>query len=264
MLRFAGNIYLFCLLLIIAVSGWCEEPRTILIVSIDALHPSALESSKIPVIRQLMEEGAYTLKGVSTDPPLTLISHTAMLTGLSPEESGKTDNEWSPDNSGISQPTLFDDAKAAGFSTGYFFSKSKLGFLVNAAVDAHELSPDSASYLAEAFIKEKERSFVFLHVSGLDSVGPKYGWLSPEYLEELSFIDDMLGSLIQTVKKRKNYLLIITSDHGGHGKIHGSRDPEDFKLPLIVCSNGKKVRHISNSTYHVKDLRKLVAAFLKE
>ncbi len=43
-----------------------------------------------------MESGTYTLNGRSTDPPKTLIAHTAMFTGLSPEESGKVDNDWTP------------------------------------------------------------------------------------------------------------------------------------------------------------------------
>ena len=54
----------------------------VLIISIDALHPDALHQTKIPTISKLMESGTYTLHGRSTEPPKTLIAHTAMFTGL--------------------------------------------------------------------------------------------------------------------------------------------------------------------------------------
>jgi phosphopentomutase len=75
-------------------------------------------------------------------------------------------------------------------------------------------------------------------------VGPEFGWLSPEYPEELSFIDDYLSTIIETTIERQNYLLIVTSDHAGHGKTHGSDHPEDYRLPLIVCSDTLRLEEI--------------------
>ena len=68
--------------------------ENVLIISIDALHPKALGQKTSTNIYTLMEKGSYTLNGNSTTPPLTLLSHTAMFTGLEPSESGKTDNVW--------------------------------------------------------------------------------------------------------------------------------------------------------------------------
>ncbi len=162
--------------------------KNVVIISIDALHPDALNKTPVPTLQKLMKSGAYTLDGRSTNPPKTLISHTAMFTGMKPAENGKTDNSWKPGQARIDKTTIFNDARSHGFRTGYFYSKKKLGYLVNDAVDMHEWSLDDAIDLAEAFIKTPGRHFVFLHVSGLDFVGPEYGWLSPEYMEELSYI----------------------------------------------------------------------------
>lgn len=87
------------------------------------------------VISTYLTLSTYTLDSRSTEPPKTLIAHTAMLTGLSPEESGKVDNDWIPGETTVKNDTIFDDAKSNGFKTGYFFSKEKLGDLVNNAVD---------------------------------------------------------------------------------------------------------------------------------
>ena len=72
--------------------------KTVIIISIDALHPAALNDRSAPTIYKEMKEGTYTLDGYSTNPPKTLISHTAIFTGLLPAESGKLDNHGSPVN----------------------------------------------------------------------------------------------------------------------------------------------------------------------
>jgi hypothetical protein len=47
----------------------------VLIVSIDALHPDAISAKTTPVINRLMTSGAYTLNGISSDPPRTQGKH---------------------------------------------------------------------------------------------------------------------------------------------------------------------------------------------
>jgi predicted AlkP superfamily pyrophosphatase or phosphodiesterase len=248
-------ILIFCLW---AVASNATSLKNIIIFSIDALHPAALNARATPTIYKEMREGAYTLDGYSTNPPKTLISHTAMFTGLTPEKNGKMDNQWQSGEPTIQRKTIFDNAKRHGFQTGYFYSKEKLGYLVSDAVDVHRLSRDGSIDLAEAFVGKSGRHFVFLHVSGLDFVGPEYGWLSAEYQEELSYIDDYLTPIIRSVKEQKNYLIIITSDHAGHDKIHGSQHPDDYKLPFIIHSDIMKLKNIQNSRYSVADLKDIL------
>jgi predicted AlkP superfamily pyrophosphatase or phosphodiesterase len=239
-----------------------EQLNNVLVISIDALHPDALQQAKIPNLSKLMQSGTYSLDGRSTDPPKTLIAHTAMFTGLTPDENGKLDNDWGPGETTVQKETIFNTARSYGFKTGYFYSKEKLGYLVSDAIDDHEWSRDDAVYSAEAFMNSQGRHFVFLHISGLDIVGPEYGWLSPEYLEELSFIDDYLSSLIALVKERQRYLIVITSDHSGHGKIHGSDHPEDYRLPLIVCSDIVGIKRFQGISFPVTKLKQLLENLL--
>jgi predicted AlkP superfamily pyrophosphatase or phosphodiesterase len=241
---------------------FAESFSNVLIVSIDALHPDALSAKTTPVIYRQMISGAYTLSGTSTDPPLTLISHTAMFTGFGPAESGKSDNNWQPGEPTIAKNTIFNLARSYGFLTGYYYSKEKLGFLVNPAVSDHRFSKDNAVDIAHTFIQKSGNHFVFLHVSGLDEVGPVKGWLSPEYLEELSFIDEMLETLIDTVRQKGDYLIVITSDHAGHGTVHGSNHPDDFKLPFVIVSDRIKTDRFRNIPYRVVDLKPMIENLL--
>ena len=253
-------ILIFCLW---AAASNATSLKTVIIISIDALHPAALNAATTPTIYQEMTEGTYTLDGYSTNPPQTLISHTAMFTGLTPDKNGKMDNQWQSGEPTIQRKTIFDSAKRQGFQTGYFYSKEKLGYLVSNAVDVHRWSREGAIDFAETFVKKPGRHFVFLHVSGLDFVGPENGWLSAEYKEELSYIDDYLTPTIRSVKEQKNYLIIITSDHAGHDKIHGTQHPDDYKLPFIAHSDIVKLKNIQNTRYSVAELKNILDRVLK-
>lgn len=257
----------FLLVSFLAVNGLAGHTQrftNVLIISIDALHPDALKLAKIPTLKRLMQAGEFTLNGHSTEPPKTLIAHTAMFTGLSPGENGKLDNHWVPGDVTIDRETLFDSARRHGFRTGFFYSKEKLGYLVSRSVDVHEWSRDNVVDSAEAFINTPGRHFIFLHVSGLDQVGPQSGWLSTDYLEELSFIDEYLSSLVDHVIGKQNYLVIVTSDHAGHGKIHGSDHAEDYRLPLIVCSDTVDVKRFRGMSFSVTELKPLLENLLEE
>lgn len=223
--------------LLFAMPAFARDVETVLIVSIDALHPDALSEKASPALHALMRSGRYTLAGKSVDPPKTLIAHTAMMTGLTPEESGKQDNDWKPGMPQVARETLFDDAKRRGFRTAFYYAKQKLGYLLSNAVDEHALAPDDGIDMARAFFSKGGRRFVFLHVSGLEDAGTDYGWLSPEYLKALSYIDLELAPLLDDVAKRGSYLIVVTSDHAGHERQHGTSHPDDFRLPLILAAD---------------------------
>jgi predicted AlkP superfamily pyrophosphatase or phosphodiesterase len=251
-----------CVGLLLVVPSFAQEARSVLIVSIDALHPDALGAKTSPTLHALMRPGQYTLAGRSVDPPKTLIAHTAMLTGLSPSENGKQDNEWQTGLMRVEKPTLFNDAKRLGYRTAFYYAKPKLGYLVSEAVDEHALARDDGIDMARAFFRQKGRRLVFLHVSGLEDAGADTGWLSLEYLDELADIDKALAPLLAEVSQRGAYTIIVTSDHAGHDRQHGTQHPEDFKLPLIVASNFSSMPILPSGAWEITGLRKLVRSML--
>ncbi|MEF3255020.1 MAG: alkaline phosphatase family protein, partial [Deferribacterales bacterium] len=88
-----------------------------------------------------------------------------------------------------------------------------------------------------------------------DFIGPKYGWLSNEYIEEFRMIDEDIAPIIQKLLNKKNTTLIITSDHGGHEKIHGSEHPEDYKFPIIIYSDMAGFDDLKDKNYKTSQLR---------
>lgn len=243
--------------LFLAAPVFASEIKTVLIVSIDALHPAALSKKTSPTLDRLMHSGRYTLEGQSVTPPQTLIAHTAMMTGLTPQQSGKQDNDWKPGLPQVARETVFDLAKQRGYQTAYFYAKPKLGYLINAAVDEHALARDDGIDRARVFFGKTGRRFVFLHISGLEDEGVDAGWLSDDYLDELTFIDMMLAPLLDDVAKRGRYLVLVTSDHGGHERQHGTLHPDDFKLPLIMAAS-HALPPLAPGVFPVTELKRLL------
>jgi predicted AlkP superfamily pyrophosphatase or phosphodiesterase len=233
----------------------------LLIVSIDALHPRALDAEVSPTLHALMQGGRYTLEGRSVSPPKTLIAHTAMLTGLTPERSGKLDNDWRPGEPRVGVPTLFDDAKGLGYATAYYFSKTKLGYLVGPGVDTYALAPEDGVALAEAFLRAPGRRFVYLHISGLENAGSRSGWLSEDYLDTLSSIDLALSPLLEVAREGGDYLILVTSDHAGHDREHGTEHPDDYRLPLILAAS-RDLPPLPSGPFPITEVRGLVKGLL--
>lgn len=253
----------FCVIILISCSPKAntDAPHHFIIVSIDALHPSAISEKYSPFIFSLKSKGV-SIQGESIQPPLTLYNHTAMFTGLNTKESGLTFNRWYKGDTPIKHETFFNIAYEKGLNTAYFYSKQNLGYLVTKNIKTHKLSEDSSIADAGIFIESNKNTFTFLHVSGLDFSGKKSGWLSQPYMKEFSKIDSRLRELLSKIIRQKRFVIIITSDHAGHDKIHGSNHPDDSKLPFIFYSDYKKIK--SMKKYRSNDLKKIVENLLEK
>jgi predicted AlkP superfamily pyrophosphatase or phosphodiesterase len=249
-----------CLIFIFLTVSVCfaADYRTVILVSVDALHPDAVSKENSPNIMLLAEKGAYSPFAASANPPKTLIAHTAMLTGLPPKENGKTDNNWQKGEPRVKKPTLLTTAKNKGYRTFLIYSKPRLGYLGNSETDREIFSKEDAVEKTVELLDTAEKQFIFLHISGLDTEGPVSGWMSPAYIDEFRFIDEQLGTLFAKAQKSPSVLIIVTSDHAGHDKIHGSDHPEDLKRPLAVYSSLKKINDIPESALKIDGLKKYI------
>jgi len=58
-----------------------------------------------------------------------------------------------------------------------------------------------------------------------------------------------------------DYIVIVTADHGGHGRGHGADVPEDMTIPVIIYSpsnkNGTELSDVS-----IKDIAPTITSLL--
>ena len=230
----------------------------VIIVSIDGLRPDAIGAFRATTLQRLMREGSYSLSAQTILPSKTLPSHTSMLTGVDVEGHGISWNSDETDEHGhVNVPTVFALAKQAGYTTAAFFSKTKFHHLeVPASLD-HVRSPqgglltgrftwERTVQLVEEYLEQtrKEPNLMFVHIGEPDYAGHIYGWMSQTYGMAVRQADRAVAEIMDEANDRfgaGNYTLIVTADHGGHGRDHGSSDRRDTTIPWIVWGKGVHV-----------------------
>ena len=90
----------------------------------------------------------------------------------------------------------------------------------------------------------EELDILFLDFDHIDHAGHSYGYGPdiPEYLNTIEDVDGYIGWVISAMESRLNFeneewLVIITSDHGGNISGHGGQTIEERTIPIILSSH---------------------------
>jgi predicted AlkP superfamily pyrophosphatase or phosphodiesterase len=224
--------------------------RHVILVSIDGLRPDAIEAFGLKTLQRLMAEGSYTLEASTILPSKTLPSHTSMLTGRTPEGHGITFNREMDSHGVVEVPTIFELARREGLHTAAFYSKAKFRHLDRdqsydyrqapaSNVDnwmATRTVPDAINYM-----RHRSPNLLFVHIGEPDFAGHATGWMSFFYGIATRRADAAVARLLEAADRtygRGNYAVIVTADHGGHDRNHGSDDPRDVTIPWIAWGEG--------------------------
>jgi predicted AlkP superfamily pyrophosphatase or phosphodiesterase len=222
----------------------CQIEHVVLI-SIDGLRPDALEQADTPVLDGLRAAGAYSPRARAVLPSVTLVNHASMLSGMSPEKHGIYWNVNDPELGKVKGPTLFSVAHEAGLSTAMVVGKPKLEHLVLPdSVDTYIYAGFTDSQVLDDALPVIEAGLpdlLFIHLPDVDSAGHAAGWMSLVQILAISHTDGLIGEIVAHLES-KGYLdttlLVITSDHGGKDKRHGSDIPENMTIPWLAVGPG--------------------------
>lgn len=219
----------------------------VFIISFDGGKPAVMQQSQMPTLMQLRREGAGTWEAFTIVPSITLVSHTSMLTGVEPDKHLIDWNDWEPEKGLVKVPTVFALAKAQGFTTALFAGKEKFKHLnVPGTIDDFAIPDYPAKAVAEAAVKcilEKKPNLCFIHFADSDGAGHKYGWGSEEQKQAFADADAALKQVKDAIEQAGilgDSVIILSADHGGHDKTHGSTSLEDMHIPWIVWGKGVK------------------------
>jgi predicted AlkP superfamily pyrophosphatase or phosphodiesterase len=249
--------------------------RHVVLVSIDGLRPDAIAKFNAPALSKLLREGSYSLAATTIMPSKTLPSHTSMLTGEPPDEHGVLWNNVIDDQPGTLEiPTVFSAARASGYRTAAFFSKAKFSHLqVPGTLDYSQApggwfgkwSSDATVNAVEAHLAKHVPNLLFVHLTDPDSAGHSYGWMSEQYGRGVLRADEAVARLMKaadTAFGPGKYTLIVTADHGGNGKDHGSDHPFDVTIPWIAWGRGVSPGEITSPSIRTMDTASTVLFLL--
>ncbi|HEV2129575.1 MAG TPA: ectonucleotide pyrophosphatase/phosphodiesterase [Longimicrobiaceae bacterium] len=223
--------------------------RHVVVVSIDGLRPDAIPFARARTLERLMQEGAHAAEARTIFPSWTLPSHTSMITGVGVETHGIN---WNTNLTGIhgvvGVPTMLELARTAGLHTATFLGKRKLLHLLRPGSLDHALYPRTEVYLAadqvvEAavrYLQFERPNLLFVHLPDPDLAGHLFGWMRFPYRWNVRRADQAVRALWEASQRAfgEDFVLIVTADHGGHGRTHGTAAELDMRIPWIAWGRG--------------------------
>ena len=235
---------------ILGIRPSLPDARTehVVIVSVDGLRPDAIGRYAAPTLQRLAREGRFTFDARTIVPSLTLPSHTSMLTGVGPDQHGISWNDDQVVGRGVvGVPTVFAVAHAAGLRTAAFFSKAKFRHLMLPGSLDYAQAPtgwwgrwsaDRTTDDVRVYLRGSARpNLLFVHIGEADFAGHALGWMSWGYGQAVERADAAVAHVIASADMafgQGRYTLILTADHGGHGRTHGTYDSLDVTIPWIT------------------------------
>lgn len=210
----------------------------VVIISIDGLRADAVQQAPMPNVQALAQRGAYTFGAQTIFPPVTLPSHTSMLTGQPPEVHGVLWNDYEPARGPITATTIFEYAHNAGLRTVMVVGKEKFKhFEVPGTLDAFVFATGGDNDVLTQAVQQ-QFDLMLVHLPNTDFFGHSTGWMSETYLFQLTRTDERLGEFLNALPP--DVAVILSADHGGLGVTHGQNIPEDMTIPWIVAGPGVK------------------------
>ena len=227
----------------------------VILISIDGMRPDGFLNCKNPFAEKMMELGAYSLNAKSMTPSVTLPCHLSIFHSVPPVRHGITTNTYIP----FARPIngLFEQIKMAGGVSAMYYGweplrdvsrPSSLTFsgYINAYAEEH--TDGKLTDMAIERIEKSKPDFVFLYMVETDEKGGHdAGWMSETYLDYINHAVDNVRRVWEAFGDE--YTIIVTADHGGHDRSHGSDMPEDMLIPQFYIGKrftpGKVLENIS-------------------
>lgn len=226
--------------------------KKVILISIDGMRPDAVTACKNQFVEKLKSISSYTFNAKTVFPSVTLPCHMSMFHSVDPSRHGTTTNIYAPQVRPIDGlveklnacgkksfayygwEEMRDIARPGSFQKSVYTQIKAFGkcddILVSYAFDDVKYNPD----------------FIYLYLGDVDDIGGhKFGWMSSEYL---GFVDNALSIVERVVEKLGNdYTVIVTADHGGHDRSHGTDLDEDMTIPMFfIGEDFEKGKELSN------------------
>lgn len=238
--------------------------KHVILIGMDGFGAYCFPHVDNPNMKQMMQDGAWTLKARSVLPSSSAVNWASMVMGAGPEIHGYT--EWDSrkpelpsrelDQYGMfpSIYTLLREQKPKA-EIGVIYSWDGIGYLFPKAAVNKDLGTHDNDSLATAasvtYIKEKKPDFLFIHFDEPDGTGHNIGHNIQPYFDQVAKNDVLLGKILQAVKDAgmwDNTIILLTADHGGIKKGHGGKTMEEMQIPWIIRGPGvAKNKEISGS-----------------
>lgn len=229
--------------------------KKVILISIDGMRADAVKKCGNPYVNKLFENASFTLNAQTVVPSVTLPCHMSLFHSVPPQRHGMTSNTYMAQVRPISG--LFEQLKKCEKKSAMYYGWEPLrdvarpGSLIRSEyINAYSFEHTDGMLTDRAidYIENADVDFVFLYMVETDEKGGHdNGWMSETYLEYVSAAFENVRRIIEKFGDR--YTVIITADHGGHERSHGTEMPEDMTIPMFFKGEdftpGKELQDVS-------------------
>lgn len=227
-----------------------ERPAKVLVIGIDGMRADATEVAETPNIDSLVQDGAWSFDASTHRgaPTVSGPGWSSMLTGVEADKHLIYGNGgW--DQFDRSYATFIGRAHALGLGTAaaIHWLPIQTEIIEDDVIDVATPATDDELVTdgMAATLVDHDLSVYFVAFDELDAAGHGYGYSNdvPEYVATVERLDGYVGRLLEARDRRatradEDWLVVITSDHGGLGTGHGGVSDDERTIPLIIQGVG--------------------------
>ncbi|MEG3657577.1 alkaline phosphatase family protein [Arenibacter palladensis] len=240
------------------------ESKKVLVIGIDGCRPDGILAANTPNLDALMANGTYSLDARNTGITSSGPGWSSMLTGVWQDKHKVVDNSFS--GSDFSRyPHFFKrieennpNSRTVSVSQWHPINDQ----IANGFADITRNTADSSADVKNKAVAElgvEELTALFVHFDDVDHAGHGSGF-SPDnsnYINAIETVDAAIGELIIAIKNRPNYtnedwIIIVSTDHGGIGTSHGGDTEEERTIFMIVSGDNIPKKEIAKTTSEVE------------
>ena len=213
--------------------------KKVVLILIDGMRPDGLKECGNDYLEKFTKESSYTYNAQTVFPSITLPCHLSLFHSIPPERHGTTNNHYVEPVRPVNG--LFEKLKSAGKKSAVFSGWQQLRDIckpgtLDLSLFIHQLNYEHVDNIltdtAINYIKGASPDFVFLYLGETDDKGGHdCGWMSKTYLDYVRLAFNCVKCVVEQVGD--DYTVIVTADHGGHDRIHGSKMLEDMTIPMF-------------------------------
>lgn len=238
----------------------------VILILVDGMRPDALQN--IAEAEAVIGKSAYTMAAQTVMPSVTLPCHMSLFHSVDPSRHGTTTNTYAPQVRPVKGlcEVLLDNKKTSAF----FYNWEELrdlarpnsltfSYFCKGAQIGWDQTNDMVSTAAIEYLSKNDVDFTFLYMGYPDAAGHKNGWMSDAYMKAIKNSWENIKKVVDSLPE--NYTVIITADHGGHDRTHGTDLPEDTTIPVIIKGEGFQAGRVLENV-SIKDIAPTVARLL--
>ena len=229
--------------------------KKVILILVDGMRPDGFLQCGHSFPAEMLAHSVHDLAARTVMPSVTLPCHMSLFHSVTPERHGILTNTYVPQVRPVRG--ICEVLRAAGKSCSFFYNWEELKDLsrpdslatacyVSGHVYGYEEANPRVTKACLDNMAAGGSDFSFLYLGWTDAAGHNNGWMSDEYMRSIRGSLDCIRSVCEAADD--DTLVVLTADHGGHGRSHGSDMDEDMTIPILFWNRTFSSREITGTS----------------